>query len=204
MTNMTILKRRLLCVAIPALLAACATPEPPPAPPPPPPYKGPVLQIAQIERGVQIVLPSTVLFEVGKSSFNAAEAGPFLDRVAKLLTTKTDKRVSVEGHTDADGSAALNDALSKARARAVSEALASRGVDAARMDSLGYSFNRPAAANSTDEGKRLNRRVELIVLDEKVEKLTEGEPSGSFEAAWSKLKDLIDKGLVKPVEGGAR
>ncbi|TDM08696.1 MAG: OmpA family protein [Ideonella sp. MAG2] len=203
MSSLTLVKRRLMCVAVPALLVACATPAPPP-PPPPPPYKGPVLQIAQIDRGVQIVLPSTVLFEVGKSSFNSSEADAFLDRVAKLLTTKTDKRVSVEGHTDSDGSAALNDTLSKARAKAVSDALASRGVDAARMDSAGFSFNRPAASNSTEDGKRLNRRVELIVLDEKVEKLTAGEHPGSFEAAWSKLKDMIDKGLIKPVEGGAR
>jgi hypothetical protein len=74
------------------------------------------------------VLPSTVLFETGKSSFNAVEAGPFLDRVAQLLTRKTAKRVSVEGHTDADGAAALNEALSLARAKAVAEALAVRGV----------------------------------------------------------------------------
>lgn len=204
MNSLVFLNRRVLCLALTALLAACATNEPPPPPVPLPAYTGPVLQIAQTERGVQIVLPSTVLFEVGKSSFNIAEAGPFLDRVAKLLTTKTDKRVSVEGHTDFDGSAALNDALSKARAKAVSDALASRGVNPARMEALGFSFNRPAASNSTEDGKRLNRRVELFILDEKVDKLTEGEHPGSFEAAWSRLKDLMDKGLVRPAEGGVR
>jgi hypothetical protein len=71
----------------------------------------------------------------------------------------------------------------------------------ARVDTSGFSFNRPVASNATDEGKRLNRRVEIIVLDEKVEALTAGEPAGSFEAAWARLKDLIQSGAVKPVEG---
>jgi len=178
-------------------LTACSTPAPVA-----PAAKPPVLQIEQIDRGVQIVLPSVVLFDVNKSTFNAAQAGPFLERLAGLLTRKTSKRVSVEGHTDSDGSAALNDALSKARAAAVAEAMAARGVQASRMVTAGYSFNRPVASNSTEDGKRLNRRVELIVLDEKVENLTAGEPAGSFESAFAKLKSLVDQGLVKPVEQG--
>jgi outer membrane protein OmpA-like peptidoglycan-associated protein len=195
------LSRPGLAAALALVLSACVTP-PPPAPPPAP-WTGPVLQIEQLDRGVQIVLPSTVLFETGKSSFNAVEAGPFLDRVAQLLTRKTAKRVSVEGHTDADGAAALNEALSLARAKAVAEALAVRGVGRDRLATLGYSFNRPVAANSTEDGKRLNRRVELIVLDEQVATLTAGEPAGAFESAWARLKGLIEQGLVKPVAAAA-
>ncbi|WP_158219726.1 OmpA family protein [Ideonella sp. A 288] len=194
---------RVAVATVAVVLAGCAAkPVPPPPPPAPAPYTGPVLQIEQIDRGVQIVLPSVVLFDVNKSTFDAAQAGPFLERLAGLLTRKTDKRVSVEGHTDSDGSAALNDTLSKARAAAVAEAMAARGVQASRMVTAGYSFNRPVASNSTEDGKRLNRRVELIVLDEKVENLTAGEPAGSFESAFAKLKSLVDRGLVKPVEQG--
>lgn len=194
---------RIAVATVAVVLAGCAAkPAPPPPPPAATPYTGPVLQIEQIDRGVQIVLPSVVLFDVNKSTFNAAQAGPFLERLAGLLTRKTSKRVSVEGHTDSDGSAALNDALSKARAAAVAEAMAARGVQTSRMVTAGYSFNRPVASNSTEDGKRLNRRVELIVLDEKVENLTAGEPAGSFESAFAKLKSLVDQGLVKPVEQG--
>lgn len=157
--------RRLALWAAPLLLVACASPAPAPAPAPV--WTGPVLQIEQLDRGVQIVLPSTVLFETGQSRFNEAQAAPFLARLATLLTTKTGQRISVEGHTDADGSPALNEALSLARAKAVAEALRSRGVAEERLSTAGYSFNRPVASNATDEGKRLNRRVELIVLDEK-------------------------------------
>ena len=186
-------------LAASAVLAACASkPVEPPKP-----YAGPVLQIEQLDRGVQITLPSTVLFKVGDASFNATESGPYLDRVADLLTRKTDKKVSVEGHTDSDGSAALNDALSKARAQAIADALRARGVQADRLSTVGYSFNRPVASNATEDGKRLNRRVELIVLDEKVGTLTQGEPAGAFDSAWAKLKDLIDRGLVKPADAPA-
>jgi outer membrane protein OmpA-like peptidoglycan-associated protein len=139
-----------------------------------------------------------VLFEVGRSDLDARLAGPYLDRVAGLLTTKTTKAVSVEGHTDSDGSAALNDSLSKARAAALSAALQARGVAAARISTTGYSFNRPVASNATEDGKRLNRRVEVVVLEEKVENITAGEPAGSFESALARVKDLMDRGLIKP------
>lgn len=154
----------------------------------------------QIDRGAVIFLPSLVLFDVGKATFNSSEAGPYLDRVARLLTTKTQKAVSVEGHTDSDGSASLNDGLSKARAAAVSEALSSRGVAGSRLSTSGYSYNRPMASNATEEGKRQNRRVEIVVLDETVAALAQGEPAGSFESAWARLKSLVESGQIKPAE----
>ena len=187
-------------------LTAAGYASPPPLPPRPvesPTSRGPILQIEQLDRDVQIVLPSVVLFDLNKATFNSVEAGPYLDRVARLLTTKTQKAVAVEGHTDSDGSAPLNDSLSKARATAVAEALLARGVQAARVSTAGYSFNCPVASNATEAGKLLNRRVEVIVLEEKVAVLTAGEPDGSFESAFARLKALVDSGQVKPV-GTAR
>jgi len=200
MTHTRPIAARLSALIVALALAACASKALPPPPAPAPIYRGPVLQIEQTERGVLLVLPSTVLFEVGKAEFKTAESAPYLDRLAHLLTTKSDKRLAVEGHTDSDGTAALNESLAKARAAAVAEALGARGVKRERMDIAGFSFSRPVASNATDEGKRLNRRVELIVLDEKVAAFTAGEPSGAFESAWAKLKALVDQGLVKPVE----
>ncbi|MBQ0930579.1 OmpA family protein [Ideonella alba] len=186
------------------LLAACQS-TPPAAPPPAPatPYRGAVLAVDQTERGVQIVLPGSVLFESGKATFQQAEAAPFLDRVAQLLLTKTDKRVAVEGHTDTDGSANLNEQLSLARARAVADALSSRGVPAARLEAAGFSFRRPVASNSTEDGKRLNRRVELVVLGEQLATLTANEPPGAFESAWARLRSLIEQGRVQAVDAAA-
>ena len=188
-------------LALGGLLAGCKTPLPPVVVPVVvPAYTGPVLPIEQSERGVQIFLPSTVLFELGKADLNLAVAGPYVDRVATLLKTKTTKQVSVEGHADNQGSDQSNQVLSEARAKSLMVAIAERGVPAGRLSMVGYSFKRPIASNATDEGRKLNRRVELVILDEKVENITRGEPSNAFSSAWDNLKSLIDKGLVKAVE----
>jgi outer membrane protein OmpA-like peptidoglycan-associated protein len=198
-TNAKRLVKTLFTVSITALafsfLTACQTP--PPAPKAPAPYSGPVLPIEQSERGVQIFLPSAVLFEVGKAEFKPGESASYLDRVATLLTTKTGNKVEVEGHTDSTGSASANQKLSDLRAESTLKALLERGVPADRLSSVGYSFNRPVASNATDDGKKLNRRVELVILDEKVENITRGEPEGAFVSAWANLKRMVEQGLVK-------
>ena len=70
----------------------------------------------------------------------------------------------------------------------------------ARIKTAGFAARRPVASNTTDEGRRLNRRVEVVLLEEKIENITRGEPAGAFASAWDQLKALIDQGLVKPVE----
>lgn len=195
----TLLSQRLPRWATPLLLAtvlsACQTP------PAPAPYSGPVLPIEQTERGVQIYLPSSVLFEVGKSALNNAAADPYLDRVASLLTTKTQKKIALEGHADNTGTESSNQALSEQRATTIASALTARGVPAARIDTAGFSSRRPRASNATEDGRALNRRVEVVILDEKVETITQGEPANAFASAFSQLKEMMEKGLVKPVEG---
>lgn len=80
------------------------------------------------------------------------------------------------------------------------EALVKLGIAPERISTAGYAFNRPVASNATEEGRKLNRRVELLIVDEKVENITRGEPANAFESAWANLKKMIDQGLVKPVE----
>lgn len=181
-----------------ALLSAC---QQAPVVPAAPVYTGPTLPIAQSERGVQIFLPSSALFESGKSSLNVTESAAYLQRVAVLINTKTDKNVILEGHTDNLGNEALNQELSEARARSVREALIAQGIDAKRLSTAGYSFNRPVASNANDEGRKLNRRVEVVILEEKVENITRGEAPNAFENAWDRLKAMMDKGLIQPVMG---
>lgn len=184
-------------------LQACQTPPPPAPPPAPAPfavYTGPTLPIEQSDRGVQIFLPSAALFETGKSDLNVAESEAYLRRVTQLLNTKTVNKIQLEGHTDTVGSAASNQTLSEARAKSVREALVKLGIAPERISTAGYAFNRPVASNATEEGRKLNRRVELLIVDEKVENITRGEPANAFESAWANLKKMIDQGLVKPVE----
>jgi outer membrane protein OmpA-like peptidoglycan-associated protein len=182
------------------LLTACQAPVVAPVPIlAPPAYTGPTLPIAQSDRGVLIFLPSTALFESGKSTLNVQESDAYMQRVAQLISTKTEKNVVLEGHTDNIGSEALNLALSESRALSVRDALIARGVDAKRLTTQGYSLNRPVASNATDEGRKLNRRVEVVILEEKVENITKGEAPNAFESAWERLKNMMDSGLVKAV-----
>lgn len=188
---------RCLAPSLSAILLVACQSAPPPAPAP---YTGPVLPIQQADRGVEIFLPSAALFETGKSALNARDSGPYLDRIAHLVLTKSDKPIVLEGHADNTGSSDLNQKLSEARAAEVGKALEARGVPPQRIRTEGHAARRPVASNATDDGRRLNRRVEVVLLDEKVENVTRGEPTGSFASAWDQLKELIDQGRVKPAE----
>ena len=177
-----------LVAALIALTAACASrPELTPKV---------TLAVAQIDRGVMIWLPDNVLFEFGKADINAAAAAPYLDRVATLLQNKTARSVSLEGHSDSVGRDEANLALSEKRALSVRNELLLRGIPADRLATVGYGETRPLAPNDSDTGRKLNRRVELIILGETVEQLTQGEPANAFEAAFDKLRRQLDQPLT--------
>lgn len=109
---------------------------------------------------VDAVLLNTVYFAVNSAELTA-EAQALLDQSLPALQGKT--RIEVLGHTDATGSEVLNDPLSKARAQAVLDYLAAQGIEPAAMSATGHQALQPAASNDTDEGRALNRRVEIWV-----------------------------------------
>jgi outer membrane protein OmpA-like peptidoglycan-associated protein len=152
------------------------------------------LALAQTDRGVLIWLPDNVLFEFGKSSLSP-EAGAYLDRVAALLNEKTDHQLVLEGHTDNVGAVELNQRLSEQRAKVVADALLLRAVSPARLKTAGFGLTKPLAPNDSDVGRKLNRRVEIIVLDETVAHLTQGEPANAFEDAFAKLRAALEPQL---------
>ena len=88
-----------------------------------------------------------------------------LDEVAATLNENATLRVEVAGHTDNTGPRALNERLSQQRADAVRDYLASKGVNADRMTTKGYAWDRPVASNSTKAGRARNRRTELVRLN---------------------------------------
>ena len=90
-------------------------------------------------------------------------AKTLLDQVAGALTKRSDIKIELEGHTDSKGSDTYNQALSEARAASVKRYLIERGVDGGRMSTVGYGETMPVADNTTDEGRELNRRVQLKV-----------------------------------------
>ncbi len=101
--------------------------------------------------------------------FDSAELRPEsiteLERVVKFMNDVPFAKAMVEGHTDSVGSDAYNLALSDRRAKSVFDYLSSRGVDPARLSSVGKGESDPIADNATAEGRQVNRRVMLIRTD---------------------------------------
>ncbi len=105
-----------------------------------------------------------VYFDFDKATLRP-EGIAVLNDASALL--KTNERVVVEiaGHTDSVGSEQYNQGLSERRANTVRDYLVSQGITATRLTARGYGELQPVATNDTDEGRQLNRRVEMIVLD---------------------------------------
>ena len=123
------------------------------------------IEAQQTERGLLVTL-GDVLFEFGKADLLTA-AGPRLDKLAEFLRQYPERRLLVEGYTDSVGSVPYNLELSRRRAQAVQAALTLRGIDASRITTQGYGKDYPVANNATAEGRALNRRVEVIIVDDK-------------------------------------
>ncbi len=105
-----------------------------------------------------------VTFEFDKATLTP-NAKVILDSVAEALNKRTDIKVEVAGHTDDKGSDQYNIGLSDRRSKSVKQYLKSKGVAGDRMTSKGYGETMPVADNGTDEGRELNRRVELKVTE---------------------------------------
>jgi OOP family OmpA-OmpF porin len=105
-----------------------------------------------------------ILFDVNSANIKAESYGTLKD-IADVLKDNATVNVKIVGHTDSDGDAALNLALSKKRAEAVKAALATEfGIDATRMQTDGMGATQPVAPNTTPAGKAQNRRVEFVKI----------------------------------------
>jgi outer membrane protein OmpA-like peptidoglycan-associated protein len=122
------------------------------------------LQLRQTESGVVVTL-GDVLFESGQTELRP-EAESSLVEVVDLLQSEPDKKIRIEGHTDSTGDADTNLRISETRANEVLQALVSLGVDPARVSTAGMGEDFPIASNDTEEGRSLNRRVDVILLDD--------------------------------------
>jgi OOP family OmpA-OmpF porin len=113
----------------------------------------------------QIRISEQVQFETGTALIRE-DSSSLLLQVAELLNAHPEvTRMEVSGHTDDTGSAEANLQLSEARAAAVVAWLVAHGVDARRLRARGYGETRPVAGNDDQQGRALNRRVELRIIE---------------------------------------
>ena len=112
---------------------------------------------------VKVTFDSGILFATNKADLNAASKSS-LQQFAKVLKQNADCDVAIIGHTDNTGSDAINNPLSEKRAMSVSNYLRSLGVSASQIKSVeGQGSVNPVADNSTAEGRKQNRRVEVYM-----------------------------------------
>jgi len=123
-----------------------------------------ILDTRDTARGL-IVNVGDVLFETGRYEL-LPPAREKLARFAGIVLGHPGLMVQAEGFTDSTGTDAINEELSQRRAGAVSEYLMAQGVARDRLTTRGYGASQPVASNDTPEGRRQNRRVELVVSGE--------------------------------------
>jgi len=121
-----------------------------------------------IARGRMVIqLPQDVLFASGSATLGA-EGRRTLDQVGTVLAELNDRSFQVEGHTDnvpiANAPFASNWELSSARALSVVRVLIDAGVAPTNLSGAGYGEFQPVASNDDRESRRLNRRIEIVML----------------------------------------
>jgi outer membrane protein OmpA-like peptidoglycan-associated protein len=105
-----------------------------------------------------------IYFDTARSELKP-ESDPAVAEIAKLMNAHSELKVYIVGHTDMVGDAAANLKLSQARAQSVVTALVTKnGIASARLIPYGAGPYSPIATNKTDEGRRKNRRVELVEI----------------------------------------
>src|SRR3984893_3297512 len=120
-----------------------------------------VLEPRDTIRGV-VVNIADVLFETGSYTLKPA-ARERLARISGIVLAYPDLRLEIEGHTDSVGSDTYNQTLSEKRAASVRDYLVNSNVSINNVIARGFGKTRPVADNSTASGRKLNRRVEMIV-----------------------------------------
>jgi outer membrane protein OmpA-like peptidoglycan-associated protein len=120
-----------------------------------------ILETRDSARGL-IVNMGDVLFDVDKFTLRP-EAREKLAKLSGVVLGNAGLKLAVEGHTDSTGGDEHNQKLSESRAGAVRDYLISQNVPAEAITAAGFGKTRPVATNDTAEGRRKNRRVEIVV-----------------------------------------
>lgn len=132
------------------------------------------IKLAPIKANESIVL-NNVFFEFDSDKLTP-DSKTELNKLFSLLSNNPSIKVEIQGHTDSKGNNAYNKKLSQKRAESVRNYLVKKGIKATRITAVGYGETKPIAKNTNadgsdnEEGRALNRRIELKILSEEGEK----------------------------------
>jgi outer membrane protein OmpA-like peptidoglycan-associated protein len=112
----------------------------------------------------QTMVLNNILFDFDKATLKP-ESYIELEKLYKFLSENPNLIIEIGGHTDNIGTKEYNQILSEKRAKAVYDYLISKNINANRLKYKGYGDTMPIADNSTEEGRQLNRRTEIKILD---------------------------------------
>ena len=120
-----------------------------------------IYQAEETSRGTLLVI-NDLLFASGGTKLEPASANK-LRPLLQYLQGNPKREIIIEGHTDSVGHASQNKHLSQLRAETVKTFLITNGVTGERIEARGFGEEAPVATNTTNAGRRLNRRVEIII-----------------------------------------
>ncbi len=132
------------------------------------------LQARNTQRGLVVTL-GDVLFDTGKASLHPGTQRR-VEQLATVLKQHPERRVLIEGFTDNVGSEDTNLALSRRRAETLQRALESAGVPRVRTQTQAWGEANPVTSNATPAGRQQNRRVEVLLSDERGNFATQSAP----------------------------
>ncbi len=127
-----------------------------------------VLPTTETPRGLVVNLQD-VLFDTGKYTLKTP-AQLALARISGIVLSHPGLNLQIEGYTDSTGTMELNQKLSEQRANAVRDFLLQQGLNTNNMTAVGYGENYPVSSNDSAAGRKLNRRVELVISGEVIGK----------------------------------
>ena len=118
--------------------------------------------IERIGESITLVMPNDITLKAGSADLSS-KSKSILASVGTVLTEYDKTGVSIKGHTDSIGSEQFNRMLAQVRADNVSATLSHVGVDPKRLTTTSFGEAEPVADNKTEEGRALNRRVEISI-----------------------------------------
>jgi OmpA-OmpF porin, OOP family len=120
------------------------------------------IQLQRAKSGASVVL-NNIFFDYGKHDLKS-ESIAELEKVVKFLMDNPKIKIEISGHTDNVGTEEANQQLSGRRAKSVADFLISKEISSTRIQTIGLGSNKPLLENSSEDNRKVNRRIEFRIF----------------------------------------